>query len=137
MNKYYWGLRFVTLRAICFTCGMSGKLKQELGSFVLRSLSLLILFGIKRNFRKSRRNHSYIRIYNKSAKTDCSNYRGISLLLAAYKILLSRLTPYAEEITEDRQFGFPLNRSATDRKFCIGQILEKNGNTIRQCISYL
>jgi hypothetical protein len=60
-----------------------------------------------------------IPIYKNGDKTDCSNYRGISLLLATYKILLSRLTPYAEEITEDHQFGFLLDRSTTDHKFCI------------------
>jgi hypothetical protein len=41
-------------------------------------------------------------IYKKSYKTDCSNYRSTSLLRTTYKILsrilLSRLTPYAEEI---------------------------------------
>jgi len=40
-------------------------------------------------------------IYKKSYKRDCSNYRGISLLLTTYKILssilLSMLTPHAEE----------------------------------------
>jgi hypothetical protein len=49
-------------------------------------------------------------IYKKEDKTDCNNYRGISLLLTTYTILstvlLSRLTPYAEEIIGDRQCGF-------------------------------
>jgi len=49
-------------------------------------------------------------IYKKGDKTNCSNYRGISLLPTTYKILsyilLSRLTPYAEEIAGDHLFGF-------------------------------
>jgi len=68
-------------------------------------------------------------IYKKGDKTDCSNYRGISLLPTTYNILsnilLSRLTPYAEEITADHQCGFQCSRSATDHVFCIHQILEK------------
>jgi len=61
-------------------------------------------------------------------KTDCSNYRGI-FLPATYKILsnilLSRLTPYAEEINGDLLGGFRRNRSTTDHICCIRQILEK------------
>jgi len=42
-------------------------------------------------------------MYKKGDKTDCSNYRGLSSLSTTFKILssilLSRLTPYAEEIT--------------------------------------
>jgi len=49
-------------------------------------------------------------MYRKGDKMDCSNYKGISLFSATYKILsnilLSRLTPYAEEIIRDRQCGF-------------------------------
>jgi len=48
--------------------------------------------------------------YKKGDKTGCNNYGGISLLSSTYKILsnvlLSRLTPYAEEITGGHQCGF-------------------------------
>ena len=66
-------------------------------------------------------------IYKKSNKTDCTNYRGKSLLPTTCKILsnilLSRLTPYAVEIIGDHQCGFRRNRSTADRIFCIRQIL--------------
>jgi len=49
-------------------------------------------------------------VYKMGNKTDCSNYRGISLLPTTYEILsnilLSRLTPYAEEIIEDHNCEF-------------------------------
>src|SRR5215469_7245507 len=68
-------------------------------------------------------------IYKKGDKTDCNNYRGISVLPTTYKtlsnILLSRLIPYAEEVTGYHQCGFRRNRSTTDHTFCIRQILEK------------
>ena len=68
-------------------------------------------------------------IHKKGEKTDCNNYRGISLLPTAYKmfsnILLSRLIPYAKEIIGDHQCGFRRNRSTIDHIFCICQILEK------------
>ena len=48
-----------------------------------------------------------VNIFKKGDKTDCNNYRGISLLPTTYKILsnilLSRLTPYAQEIIRDHQ----------------------------------
>ena len=45
-------------------------------------------------------------------------------------ILLSKLSPYAEEIIGDHQCGFQRNRSATDHTFCFRQTPEKNGNTM-------
>jgi hypothetical protein len=78
-------------------------------------------------------------IYKKGDKAYCNNYRDIPLLPTTYKILsdvlLSRLIPYAEEITGDYQCGFRRNKSTTDHIFCIRQILEKNGNTMKQCDS--
>jgi hypothetical protein len=51
-----------------------------------------------------------IPLYKKDEKRDCSNYRGIALPSTTYKILssilLSRLTPYSEEILGDHQCGF-------------------------------
>jgi hypothetical protein len=71
----------------------------------------------------------------KGDKTDCSNYRGISLLPTTYNILsnilLSSLTPYVDEIIGDNQCVFCLTSSSTD------QMLEKNGSAMGQYISYL
>ena len=68
-------------------------------------------------------------IFKKVEKTDCSSYRGISLLAAMYQILSnilpSRLIPYAEEITGYYQRGCRHNRSTTDHIFCTRQILER------------
>ena len=82
-------------------------------------------------------------IYKKGDKTDCNNYSGISLLPTTDKvlsnILLSRLTPYAEEIIGDHQWGFRHNRSTTDHIFCIRQILEKKweyNETVHQSALY-
>jgi hypothetical protein len=45
-------------------------------------------------------------IHKNGDKTECSNYRGISLPPTSYKILsnilLSRLIPYADEVIGDR-----------------------------------
>jgi hypothetical protein len=68
-------------------------------------------------------------IHKKVDKTDCRNYRGISMLSTSYEILsnilLPRLTPYADEIIGYLQSGFWHNRSMTDQIFYIRQILEE------------
>jgi hypothetical protein len=68
-------------------------------------------------------------IYKEGKKTDCSNYRGISLSQAIHKslcnILVSSLIPYVDKIIGDHQCGVQGNRSTTSQTFCIHQILEK------------
>jgi hypothetical protein len=75
-------------------------------------------------------------VLKKGDKTDCNNYRRISLRSTLYKILsnifLRRLSPYIEEIIGDYQCGFRRNRSTIPRISCIRQILEKERSTKRR-----
>jgi hypothetical protein len=69
-------------------------------------------------------------VHRNGDKTDCNNYRRISMLQTSYNflfpnILLSKLGPYVDEIIGDHKCGFQCNRSSTDQIFCICQILEE------------
>jgi sorting nexin-29 len=60
---------------------------------------------------------------------ECSNYRGVSLLNTAYKILsnilFARISPFAENIVRIYQCGFRKNTSTTNQIFTLRQIMEK------------
>lgn len=82
-----------------------------------------------------------IPIHKKGDKTKCENYRGISLLNSAYKvfakILLNRLTPYAEENLGRYQCGFRMERSTIEQLSVIGQLIEKSMSTVKISDKYL
>jgi len=68
-------------------------------------------------------------IHKKGYIMECSNYRGVSLLNIAYKILskiiFTRISPFAENIIGNYQCVFRKNRSKTNQIFTLRQILEK------------
>jgi hypothetical protein len=74
---------------------------------------LIIATWNKEELSEEWKESNIVPIHKKGDKTDCNNYRGISILSTTYKILsnilLSRLMPYAEEIMGDHQCGFRRN----------------------------
>ena len=73
---------------------------------------------------------SIVTIYKKGDRTDCGNYRGISLLSIAgtifARILLNRLSTHITlEVVPETQCGFRSNRGTVDMIFCLRQLQEK------------
>ena len=76
------------------------------------------------------RNAKIITLYkNKGDRSDCNNYRGISLLSIVGKVftrvVLVRLQVLAESIYPESQCGFKSKRSTVDMIFSIRQLQEK------------
>ena len=62
---------------------------------------------------------------NKGVKSDCSNYRGITLLSIAGKILARLVPSIAADHIPESQCGFRAKRSTTDMVFSLRQLQEK------------
>ena len=70
-----------------------------------------------------------VTIYKKGDRTECGNYRGISLLSAAGKIfariLLNRLSSHiTPEVMPETHCGFRSNQSTVYMIFCLRQLQE-------------
>ena len=79
-------------------------------------------------------------IYKKKDKIDCGNYRGISLLSHAGKVITTiiqrRMLKKTEDIISESQAGFRPGRSTVDQLFTLRQITEKyleKGKSLHCC----
>lgn len=84
----------------------SDNIQAELIKYSEKETQYFIFKVCQKTWREEQKPRSWkeaiiIHLHKKGDKTDCSNYRDISLLNTTYKVfpkvLLSRLTPYAEE----------------------------------------
>ena len=70
-----------------------------------------------------------VTIHKKGDKTQCKNFRGVTLLNTCYKLLSAlihkRLTETARDLIGEYQYGFRKGRSTIDAIHTIKQILEK------------
>jgi sorting nexin-29 len=100
------------------------------GNEVMKSIyELIILVWVEEQISKEWCKSIIFPIHKKGDKLNCSNYRGLALLCAAYKVLINiirhRLEPYVQNILGEYQGGFRAERSTTDQLFTVKQILEK------------
>ena len=89
-----------------------------------------------------RRERARIVLHKKGDKTECGNYRGISLVSHAGKVLLKvvarRLSAYCEAkgLLPEEQCGFRPDRSTTDMMFVVRRLQEvgrKAGVSLHMC----
>ena len=87
--------------------------KQEAGGSTIRCAihKLIIVIWNKEELPGEWKESIIVPIHKKGDKTDCNNYTGISILPTTYKILsnilLSRLSPHAEEIIGGSSMWIP------------------------------
>jgi len=104
---------------------------KHAGDSLHTRLHLLILkIWEQRELPKDWKDANIVTIFKKGDKQQCGNYRGISLLSIASKILarivLKRIQIHTENILPESQCGFRSNRGTIDMIFCARQLQEKS-----------
>ena len=112
--------------------GIPAEVYKTLGTSAFRAFhDVLSTIWEKEDMPADLRDATIVALYkNKGAKTDCGNYRGISLLSIAGKILarilLNRLiVSVSEHNLPEAQCGFRPGRSTVDMVFAVRQVQEK------------
>lgn len=110
--------------------GIPAEVLKEGGPVLLEHIhTLLIKIWKKEEIPAQLRDALVISLFKKGDKTECGNYRGISLLStvgkALARVLANRLAPLSENTLPESQSGFRPNRSTMDMIFVARQLQEK------------
>ena len=112
-------------------CGIPAEIWKYGGENLQRTLhDLILLIWEEETVPQEWKDANIISLFKKGDRKDCGNYRGISLLSIAGKImariLLNRLNSLlAPDILPETQCGFRSGRSTVDMIFTLRQIQEK------------
>lgn len=111
--------------------GIPSEIWKHGGAILTNNLLLLIQQAWKEgSVPQEWKDANIVTIFKKGDRTQCGNYRGISLLSIAGKafarILLNRLNVHiTPDVLPETQCGFRNNRSTVDMIFCLRQLQEK------------
>ena len=103
-------------------------------SMLLLHHTIRLLIWRTRTVLSDMRKATIVPIFKKGNRSDCANYRGISLLFIAGKVLTSlirvRLNDLYEQTLRDRQGGFRKGRGCIDQIFSLRQALKRRKSTV-------
>jgi hypothetical protein len=112
-------------------CGVPAEVWKHGGSRLQEKLhELIVHIWRDEEMPQNWKDANIVPIFKKGSRKDCGNYRGISLLSVAGKIMarviLNRIEKYiCTRILPETQCGFRSNRSTIDMVFSLRQIQEK------------
>jgi hypothetical protein len=112
------------------TCDIPAEALRALDSDnLVRIRDLIGLVWRNRSVPQDFKDGIIVPVYKKGAKSDCSNYRGITLLSIAGKILTtiirSRMLRLYESTIRDQQAGFRGGRGCADQIFLLRRCIER------------
>ena len=119
--------------------GIPGEIYKVGGPTLIKKLtSLLGSIWKEGSVPQDFKDATIISLFKKGKRSVCDNYRGISLLSVAGKILariiLSRVNDHLTDlIYSESQCGFRKGRGTTDMIFCLRQVQERPVNIMHPC----